>query len=160
MMIEPVLEMREVSKRYPGVLALDRVSMTVLPGEGHVVVGENGAGKSSLMKLMAQVERPDGGVVLVQGRPVEFRGPRFAQSVLGVSMVHQELALAPHLSVAENLCLGDESTWLGVLARRAERRRASALLGRGNPAVGPGPRGRTAPVACAPRGGRAETGPR
>ncbi len=146
-MIEPVLEMREVSKRYPGVLALDRVSLTVLPGEVHVIVGENGAGKSTLMKLLSQVERPDDGVVLVQGKPVEFRGPRFAQLVLGVSMVHQELALVPHLTVAENLCLGDESSRLGVLSRRAERRRASALLARVSLAVDPGRLVGTLPVA-------------
>src|ERR671916_856057 len=101
-MVDSMLEMREVSKRYPGVLAVDRVSMTVLPGEVHVVAGENGAGKSTLMRLLAQVERWDDGVVLVGGTPVEFRGPRFAALVLGVSMVHQELALAPHLTVAEN----------------------------------------------------------
>lgn len=124
--------MHEVSKRYPGVLAVDRVSLTVLPGEVHVVVGENGAGKSTLMKLLAQVERPDEGVICVDGKPVAFRGPRFAQLVLGVSMVHQELALAPHLSVADNLCLGDESSRWGVLARRADRKRASALLARVN----------------------------
>lgn len=134
-MVEPVLEMHEVSKRYPGVLAVDRVSLTVLPGEVHVVVGENGAGKSTLMKLLAQVERPDEGVICVDGKPVAFRGPRFAQLVLGVSMVHQELALAPHLSVADNLCLGDESSRWGVLARRADRRRAGALLGRVNVTV-------------------------
>ncbi len=145
--VEPVLEMREVSKRYPGVLAVDRVSLTVLPGEVHVIAGENGAGKSTLMKLLSQIERPDDGVVLVQGKPVEFRGPRFAQLVLGVSMVHQELALAPHLTVAENLCLGDESARLGVLSRRADRRRASALLARVNLAVDPGRLVGTLPVA-------------
>ncbi|MGH3790218.1 MAG: sugar ABC transporter ATP-binding protein [Pseudonocardiaceae bacterium] len=142
-----MLEIREVSKRYPGVLAIDRVSMTVRPGEVHVVAGENGAGKSTLMKLLAQVERPDGGVVLLDGTPVEFRGPRFAQLVLGVSMVHQELALAPHLTVAENLCLGDETARLGVLSRRADRRRASALLARVNLAVDPGRLVGTLPVA-------------
>ncbi|HKR51313.1 MAG TPA: sugar ABC transporter ATP-binding protein [Pseudonocardiaceae bacterium] len=146
-MVGPVLEMRAVSKRYPGVLAVDRVSMTVLPGEVHVVAGENGAGKSTLMKLLAQVERWDGGVVLLDGKPVEFRGPRFAQLVLGVSMVHQDLALAPHLTVTENLCLGDESAWLGVLSRRADRRRASALLARVNLAVDPGRLVGTLPVA-------------
>ncbi|HKS53063.1 MAG TPA: sugar ABC transporter ATP-binding protein [Pseudonocardiaceae bacterium] len=134
-MIEPVLETREVSKRYPGVLAIDRVSLAVEPGEVHVIVGENGAGKSTLMKLLSQVERPDEGAVLVGGKPVAFRGPRFAQLVLGVSMVHQELALAPHLSVAENLCLGDESSRWGVLSRRADRRRAAELLSRVNLAV-------------------------
>lgn len=145
--VTPAVEMREVSKRYPGVLALDRVSMTVLPGEVHVVAGENGAGKSTLMKLLAQVERVDGGVVLVGGKPVEFRGPRFAALVLGVSMVHQELALAPHLSVAQNLCLGRESTRLGVLSPRADRRRASTLLARVNLAVDPGRLVHTLPVA-------------
>ncbi len=146
-MAEPVVEMREVSKRYPGVLAVDRVSLTVLPGEVHVVAGENGAGKSTLMKLLAQVERPDDGVVLVDGKPVEFRGPRFAQRVLGVSMVHQELALARHLTVAENLCLGDESARWGVLSRRADRGRAVALLTRVNLAVNPDRLVSTLPVA-------------
>jgi ABC-type sugar transport system ATPase subunit len=127
--------MRGVSKRYPGVLAVDRVTLTVLPGEVHVIVGENGAGKSTLMKLLSQVERPDDGAVLVRGRPVEFHGPRYAQLVLGVSMVHQELALAPHLTVVENLCLGDETTRLGVLAARTDRKRATALLARVNLAV-------------------------
>jgi ABC-type sugar transport system ATPase subunit len=146
-MIEPVLETRGVSKRYPGVLAVDRVSLAVLPGEVHVIVGENGAGKSTLMKLLAQVERPDEGAVLVHGEPVAFRGPRFAQLVLGVSMVHQELALAPHLSVAENLCLGDESSRCGVLARRADRNRAGELLARVNLAVDPERLVGTLPVA-------------
>jgi ribose transport system ATP-binding protein len=147
MTVEPVLEMRDVSKRYPGVLAVDRVSLTVLPGEVHVVVGENGAGKSTLMKLLSQVERPDEGAVLVEGKPVAFRGPRFAQLVLGVSMVHQELALAPHLSVAENLFLGDERSRWGVLSRRAERRRADELLTRVNLAVDPDRLVGTLPIA-------------
>ncbi|MGH3719880.1 MAG: sugar ABC transporter ATP-binding protein [Pseudonocardiaceae bacterium] len=146
-MVEPAVEMREVSKRYPGVLALDRVSVTVLPGEVHVVAGENGAGKSTLMQLMAQVERVDSGVVLVGGKPVAFRGPRFAAQVLGVSMVHQELALAPHLTVAENLCLGRETARLGVLSPRADRRRAGALLARVNLAVDPDRLVGTLPVA-------------
>ncbi len=146
-MAEPLLEMHEVSKRYPGVLAVDQVSLTVLPGEVHVVVGENGAGKSTLMKLLAQVERPDEGVIRVDGKPVVFRGPRFAQLVLGVSMVHQELALAAHLSVAENLCLGDESSRWGVLSRRADRRRARSLLARVNLTVDPARAVGTLPIA-------------
>lgn len=146
-MVDSMLEMREVSKRYPGVLAVDRISLTVLPGEVHVIAGVNGAGKSTLMKLLSQVERPDEGVVRIEGKPVEFRGPRFAQLVLGVSMVHQELALAPHLTVAENLCLGEESTRLGVLSRRADRKRARALLDRVNLAVDPGRLVGTLPVA-------------
>ncbi|HEX2262774.1 MAG TPA: sugar ABC transporter ATP-binding protein [Pseudonocardiaceae bacterium] len=146
-MVDSMLEMREMSKRYPGVLAVDRVNLTVLPGEVHVIAGENGAGKSTLMKLLSQVERPDEGVVRLDGKPVEFRGPRFAQLTLGVSMVHQEMALAAHLTVAENLCLGEESTRLGVLSRRAERKRAQALLDRVNLAVDPGRPVGTLPVA-------------
>lgn len=142
-----VLEMRGVSKRYPGVLAVDRVSITVRPGEVHVVVGENGAGKSTLMKLLSQAERPDEGAILVDGKPVAFRGPRFAQLVLGVSMVHQELALAPHLSVADNLCLGDESSRCGVLSRRADRRRAGELLARVKLTVDPARLVGTLPIA-------------
>lgn len=145
--VESAVEIREVSKRYPGILALDRVSMTVLPGEVHVVAGENGAGKSTLMRLLSQVERADGGVVLVGGKPVEFRGPRFAARVLGVSMVHQELALAPHLTVAQNLCLGREPARLGVLSSRAARRHASALLAQVNLAVDPDRVVGTLPVA-------------
>ena len=97
---EPVVRLKRVSKEFPGVLAVDGVDLEIVPGEVHVVAGENGAGKSTLMKLLSQVERPSGGEIEISGRPVEFRGPGHAQS-LGVAMVYQEFALAPHLSVAE-----------------------------------------------------------
>src|SRR4051794_39159805 len=102
-----LLELRGVTKRFPSVLAVDSVDLAVERGEVHVLAGENGAGKSTLMKLLSQVERPDDGSVLIDGDTVSFHGPRHAQA-LGVAMVYQEFALAPDLSVAENLFLGRE----------------------------------------------------
>lgn len=124
---EPVVRLRDVSKKFPGVVAVDGVNLEIMPGEVHVIAGENGAGKSTLMKLLSQVERPTEGTIEVLGKPVEFRGPRYAQE-LGVAMVHQEFALAPHLSVAENLFLGREPTRFGLVDRRTMRRRAEGLL--------------------------------
>jgi ABC-type sugar transport system ATPase subunit len=125
----PVLRFRNVSKEFPGVLAVDSVDLDILPGEIHVVAGENGAGKSTLMKLLSQVERPSGGEVEISGEPVEFHGPRYAQS-LGVAMVYQEFALASHLSIAENLFMGREPGRFGFVNRRAESEEARGLLER------------------------------
>jgi ribose transport system ATP-binding protein len=119
--------MRGVTKRFPGVLAVDAVDLDILPGTVHVVAGENGAGKSTLMKLLSQVERPDDGVIEIGGEPVAFHGPGHAQR-LGVAMIYQEFALAPHLTVAQNLFLGREPGRFGALDRRAERRRARDVL--------------------------------
>ncbi len=123
------VELCGVSKRFPGVVAVDQVDLTIRAGEVHVVAGENGAGKSTLMKLLSQVERPDDGTMLVNGDRVSFAGPRYAQS-LGIAMVYQEFALAPHLSVAENLFLGREPVRGPFINRREERRAAVALLER------------------------------
>ena len=125
---EPVVELRGVVKRFPGVLAVDRVDLAIRAGEVHVVAGENGAGKSTLMKLLSQVEHIDEGEIRIAGERVDFHGPRHAQR-LGVAMVYQEFALAPHLSVTENLFLGREPGRL-VLRRRAEREKARELLAR------------------------------
>jgi ABC-type sugar transport system ATPase subunit len=125
----PVVRFRNVSKEFPGVLAVDSVDLDILPGEIHVVAGENGAGKSTLMKLLSQVERPSGGEVEISGEPVEFHGPRYAQS-LGVAMVYQEFALASHLSIAENLFMGREPGRFGFVNRRAESEEARGLLER------------------------------
>lgn len=124
-----IVEFRGVSKRYPGVKAVEDVSLEVRPGEVHVVAGENGAGKSTLMKLLSQVERPSEGEIHIDGEPVRFHNPRHAQR-LGVAMVHQEFALAPHLTVAENLSLGRERSHLGFIVRGSEKRRARELLER------------------------------
>ncbi|MEW6637621.1 MAG: sugar ABC transporter ATP-binding protein [Actinomycetota bacterium] len=126
---EPVVRLRGVSKYFPGVHAVEGVDLEIFPGEVHVVAGENGAGKSTLMKLLSQVERPTEGEIEISGEPVEFHGPRHAQA-LGVAMVYQEFALAPHLSVAENLFMGREPGRFGFVNRRAESEKARGLLER------------------------------
>src|SRR5688572_26891251 len=126
---EPVIRLRNISKEFAGVLAVDEVDLDILPGEVHVVAGENGAGKSTLMKLLSQVERPSDGEIEISGETVEFHGPRHAQS-LGVAMVYQEFALAPHLSIAENLFMGREPGRFGFVNRRGETEQARRLLGR------------------------------
>ena len=144
-----VVRLRGVTKRFPGVLAVDAVDLEIAPGEVHVVAGENGAGKSTLMKLLSQVERPDEGVVEIYGEPVEFRGPGYAQP-LGVAMVYQEFALAPHLSVAQNLFIGREPGRGGLLNRRAETRRARGCSS-GRAAVDPDRRVASLSVAARQR---------
>jgi len=124
-----MLHMTAISKRFPGVIALDRVDFDVSAGEIAALVGENGAGKSTLMKLLSGVFPPDEGEIRLGGSPFRPSSPGEAREA-GVSMVHQELALAPHLEVAENLFLGMESSRFGVLRRSEMRERArEALLG-------------------------------
>src|ERR687890_315668 len=134
---EPVVRLRGISKEFPGVKAVDGVDLEILPGEVHALAGENGAGKSTLMKLLAQVERPTEGEVEISGKPATFRGPGRAQS-LGIAMVYQEFALAPHLSVAENLFLGRDPARGGFVNRRKEKERAVDLLRRVGLEVDPG----------------------
>ena len=106
-MSSPILEARGVRKRFPGVLALDGVSLRLGAGEVLAVVGENGAGKSTLMKIVAGVYTPDAGEVKLDGRPVRFAGVTDAMAA-GISLIHQELNLAENLSVAANVFLGRE----------------------------------------------------
>ena len=124
-----VVKIRSVSKRFPGVQALEDVSLDIRPGEVHAVAGENGAGKSTLMKLLSQLERPSDGTIEVDGKPVRFRNPRHAQR-LGIAMVHQEFALAPHLTIADNIALGRERSHAGLIVRGSEKQRARELLER------------------------------
>lgn len=102
-----LLEMRRISKRFPGVLALDSVDFDLKPGEVHCLVGENGAGKSTLMKILAGALPMDAGEVRLDGEAVHIQSPHHAQQ-LGVSMIYQEFNLSPYLSVAENIFLGRE----------------------------------------------------
>jgi len=104
-MTAPLLELRDIRKSFGGVTALDGVSFQVLPGEVHALVGENGAGKSTLMNIASGVLQPDSGRILWDGQPISHLDPRKAQQ-LGIAFVHQELALVPQLSVAENIFLG------------------------------------------------------
>jgi ABC-type sugar transport system ATPase subunit len=127
------LEARAVTVEYPGVRALDAVSIEFRGGEIHAVVGENGAGKSTLMKVLSGAVSPTAGEVRLDGREVWFDRPRAALAQ-GLAMVHQELSLVPTLDVAENVTLGREpraALGLGVdrAAQRARARDALSLLG-------------------------------
>jgi simple sugar transport system ATP-binding protein len=104
-MSAPRLQLAHISKRYPGVLANDDVSLTVQPGEIHAVLGENGAGKSTLMKIIYGALRPDAGSVMIDGQPAHIRNPQQARA-LGIGMVFQHFSLFDNLSVAENVWLG------------------------------------------------------
>ncbi|NBE80203.1 multiple monosaccharide ABC transporter ATP-binding protein [Micromonospora rubida] len=115
-MDDTILEMRRITKTFPGVTALQDVSLAVRRGEIRAICGENGAGKSTLMKVLSGVH-PTGsydGEIVFDGRPVHFRGIRDSESH-GIVIIHQELALVPHLSIAENLFLGNERRGLGGL---------------------------------------------
>ena len=104
----PVLEMRGISKTFPGVKALTRVDLTVYPGEVHALMGENGAGKSTLMKVLSGAYQADaGGTIRLDGREVTIGGPLAAKQ-LGIAVIYQELSLSPNLTVAENIYLGRE----------------------------------------------------
>jgi ribose transport system ATP-binding protein len=124
----PVLQMREMSKRYPGARALNGASLDVRRGEVHVVVGENGAGKSTLMKILSGAVRADAGEILLDGLRVDLDSPLRARK-LGISTIYQELSLVPHLSVAENIFLGKTPTWwAGVVDSRRMRQDARRIL--------------------------------
>jgi ABC-type uncharacterized transport system ATPase subunit len=105
----PVLEVRNITKRFPGVLANDKISFTLEAGEIHAFLGKNGAGKSTLMNIMYGLYAPDEGQVLINGQEVNIRGPNDAIR-LGLGMVHQHFMLVPTLTVAENVMLGTEIT--------------------------------------------------
>ncbi len=104
---ELLVEMTDISKSFPGVHALDGCRFELRPGEVHALVGENGAGKSTLMKLLAGIYRRDGGTIRFKGREVDIASPRAAQD-LGISIIHQELNLMGHLTVAQNIFIGRE----------------------------------------------------
>ncbi len=125
---QPLVAMRGIAKRYPGVLALDGVDFEVRPGEVMGLVGENGAGKSTLLKILAGAEHPDEGTIDIDGVPLRTTDPREAQR-RGIAVIYQELNLAEHLSVAENVFVGREPrTRIGTVDRTAMNRRTAMLL--------------------------------
>ena len=125
--VAPLVEVRDLTKSFPGVRALRGVSLTLFPGEVVAVIGENGAGKSTLMKILAGIQTPDGGSVLVDGRPTTIDSVR-AASALGVALIHQELNLADNLSVAANIFLGREPRSAGFFRRRRIEREARRFI--------------------------------
>jgi ribose transport system ATP-binding protein len=127
--VTPLVQMEAVDKSFPGVQALSQARFELLPGEVHALVGENGAGKSTLMKILAGVYSKDAGRILYKGREVDIPSPRAAQ-LLGISMIHQELNLMPHLTVAHNIFIGREPRRRPrfVLDEREINARAQQLL--------------------------------
>ena len=126
----PRLRMVGVRKSFGATHALQNVSFEVGPGEVHALIGENGAGKSTLMKILSGAYRPDGGRIEIDGQLFVPSDPWRARRS-GIAMIYQELNLAPHLSVQENILLGDEPHrfgWLNRARRRASARDALAEL--------------------------------
>jgi general nucleoside transport system ATP-binding protein len=120
------VELRGITKRFPGVVANQDVDIEVRSGEVHAIVGENGAGKSTLMKIVYGMQRPDEGSILVNGTEVHFRSPKDAIAA-GIGMVHQHFMLADNLTVLENVILGSEPTHGPVLDMDAARKRIREL---------------------------------
>ncbi|PRY02295.1 multiple monosaccharide ABC transporter ATP-binding protein [Allonocardiopsis opalescens] len=141
---DTILEMRGITKAFPGVVALGGVDLRVRRGEIHALVGENGAGKSTLMNVLSGVypHGSYGGDILVDGRVRAFRSVRDSEAA-GIAIIHQELALVPQLSIAENIMLGNERTSWGVIDLDHTTRRARELLAEVGLAEDPG-----APVAA------------
>src|SRR6184192_4296382 len=118
-----VLELRGITKRFPGVVANDRVDLDLRRHEVHALLGENGAGKSTLMNILYGLYKPDEGEILVGGKLASFRSASDAIDA-GIGMVHQHFMLIPVMSVAENIVLGAEPTREGILLdeKAAEQR--------------------------------------
>src|SRR5437016_1942806 len=121
------IELQGITKRFPGVVANDRVDLTVHRGEIHAIVGENGAGKSTLMRVLYGLYQPDEGTIAVKGHAVTIESPRRALE-LGIGMVHQHFMLIPVFTVAENVILGSEPVWgFGRLRLRDPQQRVAEL---------------------------------
>ncbi|WP_127752771.1 ATP-binding cassette domain-containing protein [Devosia sp. 1566] len=113
-MTQPILEARQLTKRYGRVVALDHADFELMPNEILAVIGDNGAGKSTLIKALCGAVLPDGGEILLEGQPVHFRSPLEAR-MAGIETVYQDLALSPALSIADNMFLGRELRKQGVM---------------------------------------------
>ncbi len=128
-MSEHFLTMNNITKRFPGVVALSNVGFTLRRGEVHALLGENGAGKSTLMKILSGVYQPDEGEIIFEGRPVKFSSPLEAQ-LMGITIIHQEFNLFPDLTVEENIFIGREccknNRW--QLDVKTQRQKVQAIL--------------------------------
>ncbi|MEX3934940.1 sugar ABC transporter ATP-binding protein [Paraburkholderia phymatum] len=124
-----LVSIRNLSKSFPGVRALDNCQFELLPGEVHALMGENGAGKSTLMKVLSGVYQKDEGEILIDGRPADIPDPRAAQA-LGIGIVHQELNLMNHLSAAQNIFIGREPRRGIFIDERALNRKAAGIFER------------------------------
>lgn len=125
----PVLEMRHIAKAFGKFYALKGVDLTVWPGEIHALMGENGAGKSTLMKILAGAYTATSGEILIDGKPQTIHGPKDALAA-GITLIYQEMQLAPNLTVAENIFLGSELARGGLVQRKAMLSQAQAVIDR------------------------------
>lgn len=123
----PIIEVKNIEKEFPGVKALDKVSVKFMPGEVHAVVGENGAGKSTLMKIMAGAYKPDDGEILFLGEELYLTHPVQAQNI-GVAIIYQEFNLLPERTVAQNIFLGREPSRFGIINPRQLNNQTKSVL--------------------------------
>ncbi len=121
-----LLELRGITKRFGSLTANDAIDLTVEPGEIHALLGENGAGKSTLMNVLYGLYQPDGGEILIDGKPVQLRRARATAIAAGIGMVHQHFMLIPVFTVAENVMLGHEDV-NGPFGRLSRRRAAAKV---------------------------------
>ena len=127
---EVILEARNITKRYPGNVALDHVTFRVYRGQVNVLIGENGAGKSTLMRILAGAEKADEGTLFLEGQSLALRTPRDA-AANGISIVHQELLALTNLKISENIFVGRELCRAAVFVdQEAQDQRSAAALGR------------------------------
>lgn len=135
-MLDTLLAMKKITKRFPGVLALNRVDFNLRRGEVHALLGENGAGKSTLMKILSGVYQKDEGEIIFKGNPVNINGP-LAGRKLGISIIHQEFNLCSHLTVAQNIFIGREHRKGWLLDEKRQNRAAADILETLNLAIAP-----------------------
>ena len=137
-MSEFLLEMNDITKTFPGVKALDRVSFTLLPGEIHALMGENGAGKSTFIQVLTGVHQPDGGEIILEGKKIAMHNPLVAARH-GIAAIYQHLAIYPDLTVAENIFMGHEKLRKGLksIHWKKTNQAAQALLNRMGATVKP-----------------------
>ena len=126
--VEYVLEMKDISKTFPGVVALDHVQLQVRPGEVHALMGENGAGKSTLMKILMGIYTKDpGGEIFFDGKPYSASNPKEAMD-MGVAMIHQELNPILDMAVYENIFVGREIRKNGLVDKKTEIEEAERIM--------------------------------
>lgn len=122
-----ILSLKNISKYYPGVQALDNVSVDFIEGEVHCLVGENGAGKSTFIKMISGADQPDSGVICFEGKEYNAMTPKLSKS-LGIEVVYQEFNLAEDLTVAENLYLGERDIGSKLFSMKQLKRKRNMFL--------------------------------
>ncbi|HXY38106.1 MAG TPA: ATP-binding cassette domain-containing protein, partial [Vicinamibacteria bacterium] len=143
-----VLRLEAITRRFGATVALDGASLDLRAGEVHALLGENGAGKSTLLSIVGGLLRPDAGSMRLEGEAYAPRSPRDARAA-GIALIHQELSLFPHLSVAENVLVGQEPVRRGLLDRREMRRRTLEVLAEfGHPEILPEARVGALPIGA------------